>query len=67
MTVNSNTSAVMRPKQAAAYCGFSVTSLWRLEQTDPDFPRKIRFSTRCVGFRLVDLDAYLQSKAEGAA
>ncbi|WP_339857964.1 helix-turn-helix transcriptional regulator [Pseudohongiella acticola] len=56
----------LRLKQAAEYCGFSTTTLWRLEQTDPDFPKKIRFSTRCVGYRQADLDAYLQKKAEAA-
>jgi predicted DNA-binding transcriptional regulator AlpA len=65
---NSTTSqhAIMRPKNAASYCGFSVSQLWRLEQTDPDFPTKIKFSARCVGYRVADLDAYLQRKAEAA-
>jgi prophage regulatory protein len=66
MTDNASISAVMRPKHAAAYCGFSVTTLWRLENTDANFPKKIRFSARCCGYRRTDLDAYLQSKAEGA-
>lgn len=61
------TSQIMRPKQAAPYLGVSVTTLWRLEQTDPDFPRKVRFSARCVGFRQADIDAYLQKKIGGAA
>jgi prophage regulatory protein len=56
---------VLRLKNAAAYCGFSTTTLWRLEQVDPDFPKKIRFSPRCCGFLRRDLDRYLQTKVEG--
>lgn len=67
MTVSVNQPVVLRLKQAAAYCGFSTTTLWRLEQTDLDFPRKIKFSARVCGYRREDLDAYLQRKAEGAA
>jgi predicted DNA-binding transcriptional regulator AlpA len=59
-------SKVLRLKQAAHYCGFSTTTLWRLEQTDPAFPRKIKFSSRVCGFRREDLDAYLAKKAEVA-
>jgi predicted DNA-binding transcriptional regulator AlpA len=59
-------SKVLRLKQAAHYCGFSTTTLWRLEQTDPDFPRKIKFSARVCGYRMTDLDAYLAKKAEVA-
>ena len=55
---------ILRLKQSAEYCGFSPTTLWRLEQTDPDFPKKIRFSPRVCGYRREDLDAYLQRKAE---
>ena len=57
---------VLRLKQAAHYCGFSTTTLWRLEQTDPLFPRKIKFSSRVFGFRRIDLDKYLQQKAQVA-
>jgi predicted DNA-binding transcriptional regulator AlpA len=57
---------VLRLKQAAHYCGFSTTTLWRLEQTDPLFPRKIKFSSRVCGFRRIDLDKYLQQKAQVA-
>ena len=57
---------VLRLKQAAHYCGFSTTTLWRLEQTDPLFPRKIKFSSRVCGFRRINLDKYLLQKAQVA-
>jgi len=56
---------ILRMKDSADYCGFSTTTLWRLEQTDPNFPKKIRFSPRCCGYRRSDLDTYLQQKLEG--
>ncbi len=66
MSTQTKQPAILRLKHAAAHCGFSTTTLWRLEQTDPDFPRKIRFSARVCGFRREDLDAYLQRKVEAA-
>ena len=67
MTTQSTQSQILRLKQAAAYCGFSTTTLWRLEQSDPLFPNKIRFSARVCGFRKADLDRYLEEKAGGSA
>lgn len=59
--------AMLRPKDACAYLGFGRTKLHHLYETDPDFPRKIRFSARCVGWRKEDLDSYLAKKAAIAA
>ena len=64
MTTQSTQSEVLRLKQAAHHCGFSTTTLWRLEQTDSLFPRKIKFSSRVCGFRRIDLDNYLAQKAQ---
>jgi predicted DNA-binding transcriptional regulator AlpA len=46
--------------------GFSITTLWRLGNTDPDFPPKIKFSHRVCGYKIADIDAYLAKKAGGA-
>lgn len=59
-------TAVLRPKDASAYLGFGRTKLHELHETDPTFPRKIRFSTRVVGWRKADLDAWLEQKARQA-
>lgn len=59
-------SAVLRPKDACAYLGFGRTKLHELHEEDPTFPRKIRFSIRCVGWRKEDLDAWLELKAKQA-
>ena len=56
-------SEIYRPADTCAHMSICRTTLWRLERTDPDFPKKIRFSPRCVGWRKCDLDAYLAKKA----
>lgn len=61
----STTAEVLRPKHFADYAGVSWTTLWRREQTDPRFPKKIRFGARCVGYLKADIDRYLAELAEG--
>ena len=57
---------LLRTKQAAAYLGISTVSLWRLENSDPTFPRKIVITSRCVGWRAESLQAWLEAKEAGA-
>ena len=57
---------LLRNKQAAAYLGISTVTLWRLEQSDPTFPRKIVITSRCVGWRAESLQKWLESKEAGA-
>jgi len=53
---------ILRPPKAAEYLGFSLRQLYNVERADPTFPKKIRFSKRCVGFRRESLDAWLRAK-----
>jgi len=66
-STTSNEQSFYRPAHACKYLGIGRTKLHFLSETDPDFPRKIRLSTRCVGWRKVDLDRYLEVKAGGNA
>ncbi len=59
-------TSFMRPKVAGPYLGFGQTKLHQLHETDPTFPRKIRLSKRCVGWRKADLDEWLARKAAEA-
>lgn len=54
--------AFYRPADACKYLGIGRTKLHYLSETDPDFPRKIRISPRCVGWTRAQLDAWLDSK-----
>jgi len=57
--------AILRPAQACAYLGIGRTKLHKLSESDPTFPRKIRFSARYVGYRKESLDNWLKEKEEG--
>lgn len=61
------TSAILRPKQAAEYIGICLRSLYNYSDSDPDFPPKIQFSPRCVGWRKEAIDAWLERKEREAA
>lgn len=56
---------ILRPKSAASLFGISTVTLWRLDRDDPTFPKKVRFSARCVGYRRGDLLAFLETKMMG--
>lgn len=56
---------LLRPKQAAEYLGCSRTTLHRIENTDPSFPRKIILTARCVGWRAESLQKWLEGKEAG--
>lgn len=51
-----------RPADACRYLGIGRTKLHDLTETDPDFPRKIRISARCVGWTRQQLDDWLGKK-----
>lgn len=57
---------ILRPPKAAEYIGVSLRQLYNIAERDPDFPRKIVFSPRCVGFRRDAINQWLQRKEEAA-
>lgn len=61
----SSKQAMLRPAAASKHIGVSRTTLHRLSETDPTFPRKIVISRRCVGYRTDALDAWLAMKERG--
>ncbi|GGY85370.1 helix-turn-helix transcriptional regulator [Marinobacter zhanjiangensis] len=58
--------AFFRVADACIYLGMGRTKLHQLSETDPDFPRKIRISPRCVGWTRGQLDAWLEAKQREA-
>lgn len=63
--MHQQTDIIRSNKGAAEYLGgISLVTLWRLSQTE-GFPRKIKLSTRAVGYRKSELDAWLASRQEG--
>lgn len=61
------TPDLCRPPVAARLIGCSVRKLYYIAESDPDFPRKIVLSSRCVGWRRESLEAWLRAKEIEAA
>ena len=55
---------VVRPKEAAAMLGISRKHLYALAAR-PDFPKRVRVSDRVVGWRVADIEAWIDSRAQG--
>jgi len=62
---------ILRPKQAAAYCGFSVATLWaktnpKNRRHDASFPKpfKLGNGSRAVGILKDDLDAWIATQRQ---
>jgi prophage regulatory protein len=54
--------AMLRPAAASAFLGISRSTLHRLSERDPTFPRKIFLSPRCVGYIPKSLTIWLAAK-----
>lgn len=52
-----------RTKATCNYLNIGPTKLAEIHEHDETFPRKIRLSARCVGWRKSDLDQWLNKKA----
>ncbi len=55
---------ILRPKQVAEMLGVSRTQLWRIENNHKlNFPPKLELSSRCKGWRLSDIEHWLQTQS----
>lgn len=55
---------ILRMKQLIERTQLSRATLYVLIATDPTFPRKIRLTTRTVGFLESDVDRWIVSRAD---
>jgi prophage regulatory protein len=55
---------LVRPREAAAILSISRKHLYALAAR-PDFPERIRVSDRVVAWRVADLEAWIDAKAQG--
>jgi prophage regulatory protein len=55
------TSNIVRPRDLPALTGLSRTTIWRLERTG-DFPKRIRLSAGAVGYKMADIQTWLDSR-----
>ena len=52
----------MRLQQAAEFLKIDRSTLYRLAERDPTFPRKTKLSERICFYRKSDLEAWLKSR-----
>ena len=57
---------LVRPREAAAIMSISRKHLYALAAR-PDFPERIRVSDRVVAWRVSDLEAWIDARAQGGA
>ncbi len=57
-------TAIFRPKDAAAYLGVAVSTLYRWAN-EPGFPTRIKLGKHASGWRKADLDAWIDRQAKG--
>lgn len=62
-----HTPAVLRPRDAAAYLGIGLSTIWRWAQRDAGFPRPHKLASRVTVWRKSDLDDFLERQAGYAA
>lgn len=67
MTKPVPTAEFLRPREAAEFLGIGRTLLFQLSETDPDFPRKIIITPRCVGWRRESLAQWLRRREGSGA
>ena len=58
------TAAILRPDKAAAYVGVSKNTMYRWLREKPSLPRLVKIGERCSGWRVADLDAWLDAQAQ---
>ena len=55
---------LVRPKEAAAMLGISRKHLYALAD-QPNFPERIHVSDRVVAWRVADIEAWIDTRAQG--
>ncbi len=54
---------ILRPRDAANHLGVSISTLYRWERECPGFPKRIKLGPRASGWRLADLESWLERQA----
>ena len=53
---------IIRRKNLPAILDLSIVGVWRLENEDPTFPPRIKIGQRGVGYRVVDIEKWIDSR-----
>lgn len=49
------------------YLGVSLTTAWRREQSDPDWPKPIAIGPKLIAYKESEINAYIESRAAASA
>ena len=60
-----SSQTLVRPREAAAMLGVSRKHLYALAD-QPNFPKRIHVSDRVVAWRVADIEAWIDARAQGA-
>lgn len=55
---------IIRTNEVLAKTGHTRSTFYRLQRTDPTFPRRVQLGPRCVGFFEHEVDAWISSVTE---
>lgn len=55
---------LISPKLLAQQLSISLATLWRMRRRDPSFPRPIKLTPHRLGFRVAEIEAWLDSRQE---
>lgn len=56
---------ILRPAKAAAFLGVSTATVYRWQQIDPTFPKRIHLGARSTGWSKSELQSWLSSRQRG--
>ena len=56
---------IIRTKEFCYKMSVSRTTLWRMYNTDPNFPQKIKVTSRLVGWKESSVNQYIEQMARG--
>lgn len=61
-------TAYLRPADAAKFIGAGLSTLWRYAKTDPNFPPRVRISSRMTVFSRNELQVWVERhRVQGGA
>ena len=44
--------------------GLSKTTIWTLSKHDPDFPKPVKLTSQCTGWRADEVQAWIESREQ---
>lgn len=59
---NNTVFGFYRIKKMCELLGLSKTTIWTRSATDPDFPKPVKLTSQCTGWRADEVQAWIESR-----